>query len=149
MESFFNFITNPLLLSCIVSMTTSQVIKAFVAWRNNHNFHWRYLFISAGMPSSHTATVVALSLGTYLTQGPSVLLMIVLVLSSIVIRDVIGDKHFAQQQEDMVNAALHKISENKFEEVDWDMLIGHTFREVFAGAALAVAITSSLFLVFA
>lgn len=138
-------ITNKIVLSCFAAMAIAQSIKSFLAWKKNGHFHWRYIFVAAGMPSSHTATVTALSFSLYLTEGVTNLFIAASVLGLIVIRDVIGDKAFAQQQEDMVNDIVHKITQGEFEKIEWNILIGHTLKEVFAGFFLGVAVSLIIF----
>lgn len=138
-------LSNPVLVSCLVSVVVAQLIKTAFAWKENGRFHWRYLFLAAHMPSSHTATVTALSLSLILTEGLSTLSIATLIFSFIIIRDVIGDKAFAQHQEDVMNEMFDKITQGQFEELAWDDLIGHTGREVIAGLAIGVSITAIVF----
>jgi len=143
---FLNFLfTNPIILSTFFSSIGAQSIKSIIAWRKNGGFHWRYLFLAAGMPSAHTATVTALTLGIYLTEGLGTLLVASGVFAFIVIRDVIGDKAFAKEQEDMVNDIFEKIGEGKFETIRWNTLIGHSLQEVFVGFLLGIFITLLIF----
>ncbi len=144
---FLSLITNKIILSAFFASISSQSVKAILAWRNNHGFHWRYLFIAAGMPSSHTATVTALSLSVFFIDGLSTLFMAVLVFSAIVVRDVLGDKVFAQKQEEAVNNTIRKIYQGEFENIKWDDLIGHTTKEVVAGFTLGIAVASVIFLI--
>ncbi len=143
---FLHFLfTNPIILSAFFSSLAAQLIKSAIAWRKKGAFHWRYLFLAAGMPSAHTATVTALTLGIYLTEGLGTLLVASGVFAFIVIRDVIGDKAFAQQQEDMVNDIFEKLGQGKFEAISWNTLIGHSLKEVFAGFLLGIFITLIIF----
>lgn len=145
MDFFYLVVSNKIIQSCFFAAVIAQSIKAYLAWRYNHKFHWRYLFITAGMPSTHTATVMALSTGVYLTSGFSTLFVATSVLSFIVIRDVIGDKVFAQQQEDMVNDIFEKISKGEFEAIKWNTLIGHTLKEVLVGLLLGLLVALFIF----
>jgi len=142
---FKELITNPIILSCLFSVVIAQLIKTIDLSRKNSGFHWRYLFIASGFPSAHTATVTALILGVFLTEGISTLLVVSLVLSLIVIRDVLGDRIFARQQENLINDTFHKIFEGEFESIKWDNLIGHSIKEVFWGLILGAVITSLVF----
>ena len=60
----------------------------------------------------------------------------------IIIRDVIGDKIFAEKQENIINEMVHKLQHMlKGHKVEWKHFIGHTINEVIAGFLLAVIIT--------
>lgn len=138
-------IFNPIALSCLFAAVVAQFIKTIDLSRKNSGFHWRYLFIASGFPSAHTATVTALSLGIFLVEGITTLFVVSLVLSFIVIRDVLGDRMFAQQQEDLINDSMHKLFEGEFESIKWNNLIGHSIKEVFWGLILGAVITSLVF----
>ncbi|MDD5043262.1 MAG: divergent PAP2 family protein [Patescibacteria group bacterium] len=140
-------ITNPIILSCLFSDLISQAIKAIIYSRKNAGFHWRYLLMAAGMPSTHTAVVTSLTLGIFLYEGITTLFIASLVFSLIVIRDVIGDRVFAQHQEDIVNKIFAKIFHGSFEGIEWKNLIGHNLREVFWGIILGLFITSIIFII--
>lgn len=139
------FIENPIVLSAFFSMLTAQLIKSLLAWRQDGRFHWRYIFLAAGMPSSHTATVTALSTSLYLTEGPTHLFFVAGTLSLVVIRDVIGDKAFAQAQENIINRMFDKITHGQHEAARWNTLIGHTLKEVAAGFLLGIAVAILIF----
>lgn len=136
---------NPIVVSSFFAMCGAQLVKSALAWRANGRFHWRYLFVAAGMPSSHTATVTALSAAIYAADGPSNLFIASTVLSLIVVRDVIGDRAFAQEQENILNRIFDKITRGQFEAAKWNTLIGHTLKEVAAGFLLGLAVTAVVF----
>ncbi len=140
-----SLLESAIVLSCFFSMIIAQMIKSLLAWKQEGSFHWRYIFLAAGMPSSHTATVTALSLSLYLSEGPSNLFFAVTALSLIVIRDVIGDKAFAQAQENIINRIFDKITRGQFEAARWNTLIGHTLKEVLVGFLLGIAVTFVIF----
>jgi len=134
-------LTNPILLSGFFASAVAQAIKSLVHLKKTGQYDWRWLFRDAGMPSAHTATVTAMTLAVYFDEGFSNLFFVSLILSSIVIRDVLGDKIFAEKTEDAINEFLSKI-QHFFagERVEWKHFIGHTIREVIAGFAVGVAV---------
>jgi len=140
---FWTIIYDPIFQSVAIANITAQVIKTIIDWVNLGHFNWKSLFRGAGMPSSHTATVIALALSVYLMEGLGTLFIVTLIFASIVIRDVIGDKVFATHQERIINKLVEQIVSN--ETVEWNHLIGHTLTEVFAGLVLGTAITIGVF----
>lgn len=140
---FLNIIYDPIFQSVTIAIIVAQVVKTILDWVQHGHFNWKSIFRGAGMPSSHTATVVALALSIYLSEGITTLFVVTFFFASIVIRDVIGDKVFATHQERIINKLIQQMfSHNK---VEWNHLIGHTLTEVFAGMVLAVGITLSVF----
>lgn len=135
------FLFDRILLSAFFSSAAAQVIKTAIdTWRVGR-FNWRSLFRGAGMPSSHTATVVGLSAAVWFSEGPSHLFFVTLVLSSIVIRDVMGDKVFAAHQEKIINEFFDDVSEGR--PVKWKHLIGHTGIEVAAGCSVGIIVAAA------
>ncbi|MEK7607027.1 MAG: divergent PAP2 family protein [Patescibacteria group bacterium] len=141
-------LASPIVWSTFFAMFTAQCIKSLLSWKQDGHFHWRYIFLTAGMPSSHTAVVTALSTSLYLSEGPTHLFIVAGTLSLIVIRDVIGDKAFAQAQENIVNKIFDRITHGQYEAARWNTLIGHTLKEVVAGFLLGIAVALAVFRLF-
>ncbi len=134
------FFTNEILLSSVVAMATAQLLKSLVHWKKDGVYDWRWLLRDAGMPSAHTATVTALTIAVYWIQGASDLFFVTLILAGITIRNVIGDKIFAEKTEHVINHFFTKL-QHFFagERVEWKHLIGHTLYEVVAGFIVGIA----------
>ena len=134
---------NPIFQTTLTAVIIAQILKAILDyWRLKH-FHWQSLFRGAGMPSSHTATVAALTLSVIIVEGINTLSIVTFVFASIVIRDVIGDKIFAVHQEKKINIIIQQLLRQ--EKVEWTHLIGHTITEVIAGMILGVLVTITIF----
>jgi len=136
---------NKIVLSCFFSAAIAQTAKALLIWKKNKRFNWRDLFLAAYMPSSHTATVVALSLSLFLTEGITNLSIAAAVLSLIVIRDVLHDKTFARKQENVLNSVIDKLIPENSETVIWHDFHGHSLKEVFAGMIIGILVTLLIF----
>lgn len=133
-------IYNQIFQATLISVVLAQILKIMF---ENKTLDLSALFSGAGMPSSHTATVVALSLSIYFTEGISTLFVITLVFSGIVIRDVLGDKIFARQQEEKINAFIQEFV--KGEKVHFKHLVGHNISEVLAGVVIGTIVTFGVF----
>lgn len=136
----FDILYNQVFQAVAISVTLAQLMKVILDYKG---FDLGALFTGAGMPSSHTATVVSLTLAVFLTEGLSTLFIITLVLSAIVVRDVLGDKIFAKQQEDKINQFFKEFVKEQV--IQWKHLIGHTISEVLAGVALGIIVTLFVF----
>lgn len=135
-----DIVYNQIFQAALMATLSAQLLKTVF---DGKSFELGALFSGAGMPSSHTATVVALALSVYLSEGLTTLFIITLVLSVIVVRDVLGDKIFARQQEEKINQFLKEFV--KGEAIHWKHLIGHTISEVSAGVAVGIAVTLFVF----
>jgi acid phosphatase family membrane protein YuiD len=95
------------------------------------------------MPSAHSASVTALTLGIALTQGwSSPLFTISLVFALIVMYDATGVRRAAGKQAEMLNKIVDDIYANgKVRLEKLKEILGHDPIEVFCGAGLAVVVT--------
>lgn len=135
----YEFFSQKLLIAPLLAAAVAQTIKMCLHWRRAGVWDWRWLFRDAGMPSAHTATVTALTFMVYTEERLTNLFFVTLIFSAIVIRNVIGDKIFAEKSEHALNELLQRI-QHFFagERVEWKHFIGHTIREVIAGFAVGV-----------
>ena len=132
MEAF----SNPIVLCSLFAWITAQVLKVPLYYLVEHRLDWKRLVGSGGMPSSHSAMVVALMLSVGLTQGfDTTAFGICVVLSLIVMYDAIGVRRETGTQATVINRILkevfvsgHRISDDELKE-----LIGHTPFEVLGG----------------
>jgi acid phosphatase family membrane protein YuiD len=61
--------SNPIVLCSLFAWITAQILKVPLYYRVEHKLDWRRLVGSGGMPSSHSAMVIALMLSVGLTHG--------------------------------------------------------------------------------
>ncbi|MHC1693467.1 MAG: divergent PAP2 family protein [Sphaerochaetaceae bacterium] len=135
-------LNRPLLAAC-TGMLIAQFLKPFILWAIEREFD-PHLFISTGgMPSSHTAMVVALSTSIYLLYGvESVEFAICFVFSGITIHDAMGIRRAAGKQAEVINewsrilTKLH--DEGQFTPENLKTMLGHNFSQVFAGTILGL-----------
>ena len=143
---FLEIITSKIVICSFLGAAISQIIKFFINWFKTGQRDWYWLLRDAGMPSAHTATVTALTVSLMILEGITHLTLTAGVLSAIVIRNVIGDKIFAEKQENLINLIIDKIQQSLAgERVVWSHLIGHTIREVFAGFIVGLIVTIFIF----
>ena len=141
-------IVNELLLnhSLIIAATawlTAGVLKVFVELLVNKKFNLTRIFGAGGMPSSHTATVVALSiaLGYYegLKSAPFALAVIFMI---IVIHDAVGVRLETGKQAKVLNKMLFE--SEAFSELDFETAlkeyVGHTPFQALVGAIVGALV---------
>ena len=64
-----NILLNAPLVSAFLAWLVAQFLKPFTAKAMGHGFNPHMFLTTGGMPSSHTATVVALSTSVGMTRG--------------------------------------------------------------------------------
>ncbi|MDA3899410.1 MAG: divergent PAP2 family protein [Spirochaetes bacterium] len=139
---FFELIGNKPLLNATVAFLLSQLIKFLFSLCEGQKKEIHEFFGTGGMPSSHSATVSALSTTIGITTGwGSVSFAISCVFSSIVIYDAATLRRAAGNNAHQINEITSKISEK------WDSLplklktsLGHSIPEVAAGIALGTTL---------
>lgn len=123
-----------LILVALGAWFIAQIIKfSLRAFNGDPNF--RLFYQSGGMPSAHSATVVALATAALTTQGfQSPVFGLSVVIAAIVIYDSLGVRRSSGEQSVMINALLKATGNKKLVRE----ILGHTPSEVAAGSALGV-----------
>lgn len=140
MNTFIEIFTNKYFVGPLVTGILAQTFKFFLYWFLNKKPDFRWLFYTGGMPSAHSASVMALSTIVGFDKGfDSALFGITLYFSLIVMYDAAGLRRAAGMQARVINRMVeelkiaHKIREERLRE-----LLGHTPFEVLAGAMLGI-----------
>ena len=145
-----DLITNYYLISAMAAWLLAQILKIFTGFFKEQKFTFKALFFgTGGMPSSHTATVAALSTACAIGQGfDSAICAISVVLAIIVMIDATGVRRETGKQSRALNIIieeLFKSSDIKTLDTHFKELIGHTPLQVVFGfitgviAALALS----------
>jgi uncharacterized protein len=128
---------NPPLLLALLAMMSVQTFKFATALAVRRRVDFTRLLGTGGMPSSHSASVTALSVSVGISHGwNSTLFGVVAFLSLIVMYDATGIRRAAGRQAQILNRVLedlkdyHKLHGERLKE-----LLGHTPLEVLVGAA--------------
>ncbi|MBQ6383059.1 MAG: divergent PAP2 family protein [Clostridia bacterium] len=136
---------NRILLTGLVAWAVSQVIKTIIHLIINKRFVWERLAGDGGMPSSHSATVSAVAVSTGLIAGwNSPVFAVAVILALIVMHDARGVRQETGKQARVINDILElfeSMGQGKLTpEETLKELVGHTHRQVVAGAALGIVI---------
>lgn len=121
----------------------AQVLKVTIDLLSKRKIDFRRLVSAGGMPSSHSAFVVALSTSVGFTQGfDSALFAVSATFAGIIMYDAAGVRRAVGVQAGMLNEIVDDIYKHRpVGEKRLKELIGHTPVEVFAGAALGFLIS--------
>jgi acid phosphatase family membrane protein YuiD len=135
MEGIVRF--NPPLALAVIALVTVQVFKFLYGWSRYGRPDFTRLVGTGGMPSSHAASVTALSTSVGLETGwGSVLFGATAFFSLVIMYDATGIRRAAGRQAQILNRMLEELRDyHKLEPVRLKELLGHTPLEVFIGAA--------------
>ena len=137
-------VTGNAILDCaLLAWLVAQVVKVLLEWILNRSFQWMRLVSSGGMPSSHSAFVVACTTAIgrlYGISGP--LFALSVVVSAAVMYDACNVRRSAGDTARLVNQLLAHVEELTAENFadDLKIIMGHTPFQVAVGAALGLAV---------
>ena len=146
--------TNFIVMSAASGWFTAQILKIFTGRFRNRKKKFNLLdalFGTGGMPSSHSAAVMAVAVAAAIVYSPaSFEFAIAGVLAMIVIKDAMGVRREVSKQAaiinklviDVINAENNENREKRLKE-----LVGHTPLQVWAGCLVGVVVPLLLQLV--
>ena len=143
MNDFIYFWIHSPLATAIIGWFLAQLIKVILVLIKNKKIDFSRFVGSGGMPSSHSAIVTALSTAICITDGyRSSSFALSVVLALIVMYDAAGVRRAAGQQAKILNRIVDEWSKSSFSENEKKLkeLLGHSPKEVFAGAILGIII---------
>ena len=144
MTMWNEFLGNQILISAVLGWTVAQFLKTVIDMVINKSFNPERIFGSGGMPSSHSATVCALTTASGMKYGVgSFEFSISFILAMVVMYDAIGVRQETGKQARVLNRLLF----DDFLKLDGVVLqeklkeyVGHTPIQVAAGAILGILI---------
>ena len=134
---------NKILISAATGWIIAQVLKTIIHTWFTKNFVAERLVGGGGMPSSHSATVCALSTATAMQYGPaSFEFAMAAIFALVVMYDAIGVRQESGKQAKVINDMVELFA-HMGKDVDIEKqlkeFIGHTPLQVFCGAVLGIA----------
>ena len=137
---------NQVLICAAAGWTVAQVLKTLIDFTLNRSFNPERLFGSGGMPSSHSATVCALTTASGIKYGVgSFEFAVSFVLAMIVMYDAMNVRMETGKQAKLLNRVFFEnilefdgvVLQERFKEY-----VGHTPVQVVAGAILGIMIAA-------
>jgi uncharacterized protein len=137
---------NDVLTACVLAWAVAQLSKPLIHYVHSRRLNLRYFVTAGGMPSSHSAVVVALATRIGIDTGlQSVAFALAAVFAAVVMYDAAGVRRAVSLQARVLNRMLTEMIEAQhFNEQRMRELIGHTPFEVFVGALLGALSAISL-----
>jgi uncharacterized protein len=120
----------------------TQTIKVIIGVIREKRFNFRWFVGTGGMPSSHAATVSALTTAVGLSAGlDSALFVVTFAFALIVVLDAQGVRRATGKQAEVLNKMLDDIYWRKrIQEDRLKELLGHAPVEVFVGVVAGIVI---------
>ena len=147
MHNILELSKNHIFWTSVAAWGIAQTIKVAIGVFQEKRFNFRWFVGTGGMPSSHAASVAALTTAIGLAYGfDSALFTVSLTFTVIVMFDAQGVRRHTGQQAEILNKMLDDIYwKKKMDEDKLKELIGHTPVQVFAGAAVGILTALLLF----
>ncbi len=133
---------NRVLISALVAWSLAQILKVPLDFLRTRKWNWALLLSVGGMPSSHSALVTSIAMGTGLHAGfDSTVFAVAASIAMVVVYDSTGVRRQAGIHAQRINVlfnellAGHPVSERQLLEV-----LGHTPREALGGVLWGIAV---------
>jgi len=135
-----NLLTNKIFLAGIIAIVICQIIKMIYNSVKDKKFNFRHIFELSGMPSAHTATVIALATMIYFIEGISNLFIVTVFLAIYVIDEVLWVEESVGAHSRIFNKLSKAIMLEKVIPSPLRERWGHTYEEVSVGAVIGFLI---------
>ncbi len=140
-----DFYRNDVLVTACLAWGLAQFSKLLLVLLREREFQISYMTSAGGMPSSHSAVVVALATRIGMEEGvASTAFAIAFVFAGVVLYDAAGIRRAVSVQARILNRMLEEVIEyQRFNEKRLLELLGHTPFEVFVGSLLGLLVALS------
>ncbi len=140
---------NRVFLSAFITVIIAQILKIIYNFIREGKVDFRIMTSTGGMPSSHSASVMALTTAVGIETGwDSPLFGVTLFFSLIVMYDAAGIRRAAGRQAEILNRIMDDLYQGRtlYEEGEkLKELLGHTPVEVIVGAILGIVVSLMLY----
>ncbi len=143
MNEFIETFKDSVIVTAIIGWFIAQLLKVIFVCIRHKKVDFRRFVGSGGMPSSHSSTVMALSVGIGLTEGfSSSIFAVSFIIALVVMYDAAGVRRAAGQQAKILNKIIEDWGKASYSDTEKKLkeLLGHTPVEVFVGALLGITI---------
>ena len=133
---------NKVLISVLVGWLLAQALKIPTEYFRSRKWMWAMFFAAGGMPSSHTALMVAGTLSVGLYYGfDNPLFAIAVGVTMIIAHDAAGVRRQAGKHAERINLLFDELLHgHMWSEDDLKEIIGHTPLEVIGGIILGLLV---------
>jgi uncharacterized protein len=135
------------LVALVVANIIAQLIKFTRDWRKHGHANLDLLVATGGMPSSHSSMVTALGISIGMVAGwDSPVFAVAACFAFLTMFDAAGLRHSASLQAQALNVIVHELlaPDHRLNHHKLKEFLGHTPREVLAGAVLGAGVSLGL-----
>lgn len=132
-----------ILLAVLLAGFGAQLVKLVLYLVKHRSLSVPDLVVTGGMPSSHSAFVVALTTAIFLQEGASTTFVIALVLALVVLRDAFGVRRTVGEEGLLLTEILKKLKLK----TSTHIALGHTPMQVLVGAVIGLVVAVGVYLV--
>jgi len=145
MSIFHNYV----LIAALVAWVIAQALKVPIEYLQTRRWNWALLIQPGGMPSSHSALIVAITHGIGLSVGfGTPLFALAFAISMIVIYDATGIRRQAGKHAELINAMINDLAAgNPLKEEQLREVLGHTPLEALGGIVLGLVVAQVIWMV--
>jgi len=131
---------NKVLLAVAAAWVIAQVSKPFLQYLRTREWSWSWFFSAGGMPSTHSAIIVAATTALGMIKGvASPEFAFGVAVSMVVLYDAAGVRREAGEHARVINAIIEDLSHgHPLKEENLKELLGHTPGEVLVGSLLGL-----------
>jgi uncharacterized protein len=133
----YTFTMNKIILALLFAGFGAQLAKLIILFFREKTLAFKDIFVTGGMPSSHSAFVISLATIIYLQEGTSTAFAISLVFALVVIRDAYGVRRTAGQEGIAINQMMKKLKMKR----ETHFAMGHTPLQVLIGSIIGFLVS--------
>ncbi len=139
---------NPVLWSGLIAWALAQAFKVPLDYLRSGVWHWHLLLEAGGMPSSHSAFIVAIAHSIGLSTGfDTPLFALAFGMAVIVVYDATGIRRQTGIHAELLNIMLHDLaSGHPLKNQRVREVFGHTPLEALAGVLLGLAVAQAIWI---
>jgi len=143
-NAFIALLNNQHLWIAALACVSAQILKGLTEWFRTQKWNTAMFFSTGGMPSSHSALVVALATSIGHVEGlHSPLFAIACIFAIIVMHDAAGVRRAAGKHAEIINTIVESLERIRITpDKRLKELLGHSPIEVMAGALWGIAVAS-------
>lgn len=136
------------LVAALLSNVIAQVLKLFVYYYRTGEWNFEWVFMSGGFPSSHSATVTALSLTVGMMKGfTSTIFAVTAVFSAIVMYDACHVRYYSGKNIQLTQQLIKDLKDmtgltfsDPIYQEKLKTILGHKLIEVFGGLVVGLIV---------
>jgi acid phosphatase family membrane protein YuiD len=133
---------NKVLIAVAVAWVIAQSSKPFLQYIRDREWNWSWFFSAGGMPSTHSAIIVAATTALGMVRGlASPEFAFGVAVSMVVLYDAAGVRRQAGEHARVINAIIEDLAHgHPLKEENLKELLGHTPGEVAIGVLVGLAV---------